>query len=418
MLLLFSLVSPLANAILMPSPRVFNPAYEYSTENTNDGGVESMLKGYMSYKDLTNIPSSSLPQVIEIPVIGSQNDMNDQILIDTTDMTIVPIYTVSKEETTYGYTVESSNEYKPDGALLSDGKTTTYEDFPATTTSTPTVIRIYIKPDVVPAVPKVSGIELVFDQFSKRPDSIEMSTLMVSLDEEVYSLIAKSPYSSDVIRFPASVANGYGIKLYHSQPLRISDVKVITDTPFSGGTAISYSVRFTALTGHSYRLYFSKDKYVSYNESPEIAYSLANPVGNAITKIDVESLPTIPNSTYASPDQDNDGIPTISDNCPKVANTDQKDDNTNGVGDACDDFDQDGVYNAVDNCKVIPNQYQEDKDGDGMGDACDSEESRYSERYPWLPWLGIIVGFGVTGGVLMVSLKQHAHIKNDKESTL
>ena len=58
-------------------------------------------------------------------------------------------------------------------------------------------------------------------------------------------------------------------------------------------------------------------------------------------------------------DADNDGIPNTPDNCPLVANPDQKDTETNGDdkrGDSCD------------NCPSVPNLDQEDADGDGIGE--------------------------------------------------
>lgn len=70
-------------------------------------------------------------------------------------------------------------------------------------------------------------------------------------------------------------------------------------------------------------------------------------------------------------DEDNvlDGL----DNCPAVANNDQKDSNNNGIGNACDpitDSDGDGVLDDFDNCPAIVNPDQTDSDGDGRGDAC------------------------------------------------
>lgn len=59
------------------------------------------------------------------------------------------------------------------------------------------------------------------------------------------------------------------------------------------------------------------------------------------------------------PDQDGDGIPDVSDNCPTVYNPDQADTDLDGVGDVCD------------NCPNNPNPNQEDTDGDGVGDICE-----------------------------------------------
>ncbi len=63
--------------------------------------------------------------------------------------------------------------------------------------------------------------------------------------------------------------------------------------------------------------------------------------------------------------------------------------NENGRGDECDDYDQDGVINEKDNCPNEPNVHQDDDDGDGIGDSCDEEESRLTEKFSWLPWLGM-----------------------------
>jgi hypothetical protein len=90
-------------------------------------------------------------------------------------------------------------------------------------------------------------------------------------------------------------------------------------------------------------------------------------------------------------DFDGDGFANTLDNCPTIANADQTDTDTNGVGDACQvlvDDDGDGVkddpvdsdgdeifdYNpadqSVDNCPLIPNKGQEDNNDDHVGNAC------------------------------------------------
>jgi len=60
-------------------------------------------------------------------------------------------------------------------------------------------------------------------------------------------------------------------------------------------------------------------------------------------------------------DADGDGIADGYDNCPFVANPDQKDTDGDGVGDACD------------NCPTVPNKDQLDQNGNGIGDACDPD---------------------------------------------
>ncbi|MBI5542621.1 MAG: thrombospondin type 3 repeat-containing protein, partial [Deltaproteobacteria bacterium] len=82
-------------------------------------------------------------------------------------------------------------------------------------------------------------------------------------------------------------------------------------------------------------------------------------------------------------DQDEDGVGG-GDNCPSVANPDQKDGNHDGIGDACTkDYDHDGVDDHYDNCPFDPNPNKADADHDSIGDACDPCPNNYDEYAGW-----------------------------------
>lgn len=72
-------------------------------------------------------------------------------------------------------------------------------------------------------------------------------------------------------------------------------------------------------------------------------------------------------------DRDEDTVLDGFDNCPAVANLNQADTDSDGIGDACEpviDSDTDGVPDGLDNCPLVANPDQIDSDGDGRGDAC------------------------------------------------
>ncbi|MBI2340886.1 MAG: SBBP repeat-containing protein [Deltaproteobacteria bacterium] len=74
-------------------------------------------------------------------------------------------------------------------------------------------------------------------------------------------------------------------------------------------------------------------------------------------------------------DADGDGVPDSEDNCPDDFNSDQNDQDIDGLGDLCDnDVDGDDVLNDADNCPDLANPTQADLDEDGIGDDCDDDD--------------------------------------------
>ncbi|MCK5003283.1 MAG: S8 family serine peptidase [Gammaproteobacteria bacterium] len=71
----------------------------------------------------------------------------------------------------------------------------------------------------------------------------------------------------------------------------------------------------------------------------------------------------------ASLDDDNDGIPDTQDNCPNNANTTQDDNDSDGIGDACDPDDDNDGLNDVDETTYGTDPFVVDTDGDTLSDG-------------------------------------------------
>lgn len=193
-------------------------------------------------------------------------------------------------------------------------------------------------------------------------------------------IVATQAMNASIVRFPQTRAQEWIIEFTHIQPLRIGELRFVEDKTVQSDSAL----RFLAQPEHSYRIFLNPDRAVSV------------PVGEAGNLADsrgvhaVRGEATRVNPQYVRADSDGDGNPDVSDNCVSISNADQADIDDNGLGDVCQDFDRDGVSNVNDNCPNQPNGNQSDEDGDGMGDACDGAESRLTEQYPWIPWIGIL----------------------------
>jgi hypothetical protein len=72
--------------------------------------------------------------------------------------------------------------------------------------------------------------------------------------------------------------------------------------------------------------------------------------------------------------RDGDTVVNDDDNCPDTANSDQADDDGDGVGDVCDDEDDDGILDVDDACPDTFDPGNPDRDNDGLIDACQDDD--------------------------------------------
>jgi hypothetical protein len=221
------------------------------------------------------------------------------------------------------------------------------------------------------------------------------------------TVVARRRLDATSIMFPETSASTWQIVLEYAQPLRIAELRLVQQKV---QTETAAAIRFLAQPGHVYRIYYNPDRSANVpvqGEAPDLRDD-QNVFAVPSRLIQDDSA----NPYYVPADADNDGVLDIFDNCVNVANPDQKDVDGNGRGDACDDFDRDGVINAEDNCINTPNRSQLDTDHDGIGDACDQEESRFTERYTWVPWAGIVFA-AVVLIALFAATARGARLKDD-----
>jgi len=214
-------------------------------------------------------------------------------------------------------------------------------------------------------------------------------------------IVATRPVTSNTILFPETSARFWKVTLQYNQPLRIAELRFTQDDKV---TQAEQSLRFLAQKGMTYSVFYNPDQ--SFIGATAESGDLRDDTNVRIAQAtNIEQ-----NAFYIPADVDYDGVFDTIDNCPAESNSDQEDIDSNGIGDACDDFDRDAVVNSVDNCVNDPNMSQQDEDGDGIGDVCDGQESRITERYTWVPWAGMGIAFVVLIALFFIVMRTNPKI--------
>ncbi len=343
-------------------------------------GSEDLVGVFKSYKDFT-ATGIVVPTVVEIPLEPGLSSRGAFLVVGQATGS-EPLPYLYRQTKTRDFSFNVSATGGSNSQAMIDGNQSSFADFslPVDRSGNARIIINSSKPI------SLDRLALILADNVALPTSIEIRK--VDGGQEVI-VLAKSPMRSETVNFPANTASQWAIDLTYSQPLRISEILV---EPAGSQVTSGESIRFLTQPNQSYRIYFNADRYayVNFGEMPNLADD------RGVKKI--APLPTMANPAFYPADSDGDKVIDINDNCVNTPNTDQADVDGNGRGDACDDFDRDGVINSADNCPDQPNRDQQDTDGDKIGDECDPDESRLTEKYPILPWLGI----GFAGLVVVV----------------
>lgn len=338
-----------------------------------------VLSAFRSVKNV-ELPKITVPTVVEVPFTETNLERFDFLVYNNSSKNIEPSLLLMDRGTqplTATITDKKTNNNILSSQNILDNDEASFVDLPVFDDQVGSAqIVIESKTPV-----STNSLFLLLDNYVALPETISIAT---ESSQGVKTILATKKVESQSVYFPQTQASKFIITLTYSQPLRITELRL-------GGVGTlskSYKLRFLAQPNQLYSVYFDPDRRVT---------APVGEMGNLSDNSGVKSATgvSVANPGYVIADSDGDKIPDVRDNCVSIANPDQVDVNQNGRGDVCDDFDKDGVINSLDNCRDLPNYNQADEDGDNIGNVCDGEESRITEKYVWLPWLGIIGAFAI-----------------------
>src|SRR3989339_1140254 len=336
--------------------------------------IKNTISTYRNYKEVL-LPKILVPTVVEIPFIETSLERFDFLVLNKTTNNFEPsLLLIKKDASPLNVTIRdlNSNSQIFNGGNILDDNESSYIELPIVGDITGSAeITVTSQNSLT-----TDSLFLLLDNYVALPNMVSVSA---GIDQNLKTVLATKKVDSQSIYFPQTSATKFVIKLTYSQPLRITELRL-------GGYNVqskSYKLRFLAQPNNQYKVYFDPDRRIN---------TKVGEMGNLTDNNDVLMLGggvSVVNPSYLIADSDGDNVPDVLDNCVSISNSDQEDINKNGRGDVCDDFDKDGLVNSLDNCPDLPNYNQQDTDGDKIGDVCDGVESRLTEKYPWLPWLGI-----------------------------
>lgn len=344
------------------------------------------VAGVSSFQKVIEVPNVKVwvPTVVAVPIPSPVSSGERYYVLDTQTETYVGSYVDREAVVTKAPVSVETTPFVYNAAAMVDEDRDTYAEFALPETGEG-MVEIIVK-TVEPII--TSQLRLRLSPHVALPRTIEIK----AYDErtgQMQLVVATKSMTDTVINFPEVRSNNFKITFKYSQLLRIAEFELVQEGTLSG---YQNAVRFLAQPNRAYNIYYEADQRVSV---------VATETGDLVSDREVMTLPSYPvvsNRYYVPADVDGDGVRDTFDNCVNTANADQVDIDRNGRGDVCDDFDRDGLRNDSDNCVNQPNRDQLDTDHDGIGDACDTEESRFTERNPWVPWIGM----GAAALVLLV----------------
>jgi len=382
---LFALV---ALSIVFASSAAMAQSAFRDLSNNND----QLIKAFRKYQDIKKI-DIQVPTVVELPIADNYMERYDFMVLDQTNDQAQPYY-FKRNQVSEAVPISLTSVPVSNGLYkMIDDKSNTYTDFVLPEDRQGTVEIIIRSSTPITS----SAIKLLLDANVALPNTAELKAVVNGVSTIVLS---EQKMTNQMIRFPKTVSSEWHLYLKYGQPLRINDLNLVQENITVSN---NQSIRWLAQANHNYRIYLDPDRYLNIRTSES---------GNLSSNQDILLLPpttSMQNPLYTQADVDNDGVPDTLDNCVSIQNSDQVDINRNGRGDACDDFDKDGLINTIDNCPNDPNRNQSDIDSDGKGDVCDQEESRVTERLPWLPWMGIVFAVIVIAVLFTITAKSKPH---------